>query len=263
MKNQSIVKNLSMFFVLAFLFSWILWLPSVLISQGIRIPGFLQILGQFSTWMPGLAAIIILIGSEGRQGVKSLFRNAWNWNFGKLWLIPILLLPASMILIAMAIKIPVEGISFSLGEIPAPLPIFIFILFFVGGPLEEFGWRGYALPRLLKRTSFLWAGIILGILHGLWHLPLHFMEGTVQSYIPVWEFIAVTTVGSIIYTWLFVNTKGSLTAMILHHWAANLASALLVYWDTSFGRWVFFGIQLIVAVILVIVYRDKKTEVTI
>ena len=261
MANKDIVKNLTLFFILAFSMSWVLWLPTVLISQDVQIPGFLQIPGQFATWMPGLAAIIVLAKSNGRQGVKSLFKSAWNWKFNKLWLLPTLLLPAAMIFLSLAIKVPVEGTKFTFGEIPAPLPIFIFILFFVGGPMEEFGWRGYALPRLLKKTSFLWASIVLGILHGLWHLPLHFMDGTVQSYIPVWEFIAVTAVGSIIYTWIFINTSGSLTAMILHHWAANLASALLIYWDTSFGRWVFFGIQLIVAVIIVIVYRKKNTEV--
>jgi membrane protease YdiL (CAAX protease family) len=86
------------------------------------------------------------------------------------------------------------------------------------------------------------------------------MEGTVQSAIPIGEFIAVTTIGSVIYTWIYKHTK-SLTLMILHHWAANLAAALFVYWDTPLGRWVFFGVQLVVVIAIVVyelIHTPKK-----
>jgi len=139
-----------------------------------------------------------------------------------------------------------------------PIPVFIIFILIAGGPLEEFGWRGFALPALLKKMPFVAASLILGVLHGLWHLPLHFISGTVQYHIPVWEFVAVTAVGAIIYSWLFIKTNGSLSAMIIHHWSANLASALLVYWDTPLGRWVFFGVQLVFALVIIVIYKQSR-----
>lgn len=259
MKATYSLRQLFLFFLYTILISWILWLPSALISSGIDIPPALQIAGQFVIFVPGITAVVMLAKSDGRQAVSRLLKRAWDWKFNKIWLIPTLLLPAFMIAITLSVKLPIEGQVFELGETAAPIPLFAILLFFTGGPLEEFGWRGFALPRLLDKYSLLTAGLILGIIHGLWHVPLHFMDGTVQSAMPIWEFIAVTAVGSVVYTWIFVNTNGSLVPMLLHHWAGNLAAALLVYWDTTLGRWVFFAVQL-VTVVLILLIKNKKTN---
>jgi membrane protease YdiL (CAAX protease family) len=53
---------------------------------------------------------------------------------------------------------------------------------FTGGPVqEEFGWRGYALPRLQGRFNALVSSIIIGFMWGLWHLP-YFFIGTELTY---------------------------------------------------------------------------------
>jgi len=258
MQNKVKSNKLIAFFILTFTISWVLWTASVINTQVGKVPNILLLFSQFALLGPMIAAIMLVAKEEGKSGIGKLFNAAWNWKFKPIWLLPTLLLPAIMILLTLAIKLPIEGKAFEVFKtpLPLPLPIFILILFFAGGPLEEFGWRGFALPRLLNRFSFLSAALILGVLHGLWHLPLHFMEGTVQSAMPFWEFVAVTAVGSVIYTWIYKHTK-SLTLMILHHWAGNLAAALLVYWDTSLGRWVFFAVQLIVVVVIVISEKRK------
>jgi membrane protease YdiL (CAAX protease family) len=258
MKSEFSLKQLVLFFALAFIISWLLWLPSVMISNGINIPPATQIAGQFAIFGPAIAAVILLSKNEGKSGVGRLFKNAWNWRFKKVWLIPALFLPALLIGITLAVKLPVESRVFQLGETFAPIPLFAVILFFTGGPLEEFGWRGYALPRLLDKFTMPAAGLILGILHGLWHIPLHFMNGTVQSAMPIWEFIAVTAIGSIVYSWIFINTGGSLVPMLLHHWAGNFTAALFVYWDTSLGRWVFFVVQLLFVIVILLLNQIKN-----
>ncbi len=260
MKNKLISMKLIFFFILAFAISWLLWLSPLLNSAGLAVPEILLFIGQFALLGPGLAAIIILACSEGKSGVKELLKSAWSWKFNKLWLIAVVVIPFIIVGISFYIKSAIENKPFIIGNVGMPLLLFVVFLFFAGGPLEEFGWRGYALPMLLKKFPLVIASLILGALHGLWHLPLHFIEGTVQSHIPIWEFIAVTAVGAIIYSWLYINTKGSLSAMIIHHWSANLASALFVYWDTSFGRYVFFGVQLIFAAVIVIVYKLKSAK---
>ena len=226
-------------------------------------PTYFLFFSQLAILGPMIAAMILQGKKYGKAGVGQMFKDAWNFNFKPIWLLPTLLLPAAMIAVTLLIKLPIEGASFKITQPPMPIPIFIVILFFAGGPLEEFGWRGYALPKMLHRFKFVPAALLLGLLHGLWHLPLHFMEGTVQSAIPIWEFIAVTAVGSIIYTWIYKNTDGNVTLMILHHWAGNTAAALLVYWDTPLGRWIFFGVQLVVAAVIVISTTKKEKAKTV
>ncbi len=255
---KSKLNNLIIYFVIAYIISWALWSFSIADTQGFNVPNILLLFSQFALLGPAISAAIMSAKEKGSKGVGMLLKSSWNWNFKPIWLLPTLLLPAAMILLTLAIKLPIEGGSFKLTETPIPIPFFAILLFFIGGPLEEFGWRGYALPRLMERYSFLPSALILGALHGAWHLPLHFIEGTVQAAIPIGEFIAVTTVGSIIYTWIYKHTNGNLALMLLHHWAGNLAAALLVYWDTSLGRWVFFGVQFAVA--LAIVVSELKTK---
>ncbi len=258
MLKKSKLNSLIIYFVLAYIISWALWSSSVVNTQVKKVPDILLLFSQFALLGPAIAAFILRAKEDGKAGINQLFRSSWNWNFKPIWLLPTLLLPAAMILATLAIKLPIEQKAFELFKTPLPLPIFAVLLFFIGGPLEEFGWRGYALPRLMKRYSFLPAALVLGALHGLWHLPLHFMEGTVQAAIPIGEFIAVTTIGSVIYAWIYKNTNGNLTLMFLHHWAGNLAAAVMVYWDTALGRWVFFGVQLVVVVVIVISELSKK-----
>ncbi|HMN28121.1 MAG TPA: CPBP family intramembrane metalloprotease, partial [Caldilineaceae bacterium] len=86
----------------------------------------------------------------------------------------------------------------------------IIILTIFAGIGEEFGWRGFALPRLQARYNALVASLIVGVLWGLWHLPLYFVEGTSQyewrmagGLIPTFlGYTAFVTAWSIQYTWV-------------------------------------------------------------
>lgn len=252
MKAFLLKRNILTYFALSFLISWALWLSPVIKGQGIAVPDILLLLGQFALLGPAIAGFILVFSEQGKAGGKALLKSAWNWKFKKVWLLPTLLLPALMIAVTLLIKLPIEGQTLAMESTPMPLPLFAVFLFVAGGPLEEFGWRGYALPRLLKKYSFVTASLILGLLHGLWHLPLHFMDGTVQAAMPIWEFIAVTAVGAVIYSWIYIHTNGNLMLMLMYHWAGNLTSALFAYWHTSLGRWVFFIVQLAVVVLIVV-----------
>jgi membrane protease YdiL (CAAX protease family) len=142
-----------------------------------------------------------------------------------------------------------------------PIGLLIWLL---GALPEEYGWRGYALPRLQRTFNPLIAGIILGVIWGLWHLPLHFIETTTQFAIPVWEYLAQTIVLSIIYTWLFKGTVSVFVA-ILFHTFGNLTGAIFPYWTSSVGRWISFILLIITAVIIVVVkgthfHKNKVTQ---
>lgn len=93
------------------------------------------------------------------------------------------------------------------------------------GPLgEELGWRGFALPRLLKRRSALSAGVILGIIWGVWHLPAFIIAGTPQNNMSFPIFMISIVALSVLMTWAFKGTRGSVLAAALIHWAFNTCS---------------------------------------
>ncbi|HSN23841.1 MAG TPA: CPBP family intramembrane glutamic endopeptidase, partial [Methylomicrobium sp.] len=98
------------------------------------------------------------------------------------------------------------------------------------GPLsEEIGWRGYALERLQTRWNALTSSLMVGLAWGLWHLPLFFMVGTSQHElgIPFIGFLVGMMANSILYTWLYNNTKQSLWSAILLHWLYTYAAQVV------------------------------------
>lgn len=105
--------------------------------------------------------------------------------------------------------------SIILVQLPSIIPLIIL------GPLsEEFGWRGYLLGKLQTRLSPLASSLAVGIVWGLWHLPLFYMNGTSQNVlgIPFAGFVLNLMSISIIMTWIMNSAKGSLWSAIFFHW---------------------------------------------
>jgi uncharacterized protein len=87
----------------------------------------------------------------------------------------------------------------------------------IKGPVEEIGWRGLALPLLQRRFSPIWAGLILGIIWGIWHLPAFLLSGTPQSAWSFTPFVIGAVAISVIVTPLFNKSRGSILLPALFH----------------------------------------------
>ncbi|MBN2047449.1 MAG: CPBP family intramembrane metalloprotease, partial [Anaerolineaceae bacterium] len=99
------------------------------------------------------------------------------------------------------------------------LPALALALFL--GPIEELGWRGIALPLLQKRYAPFWAGLILGVIWMLWHIPGFLIGGTPQS---GWDFAPFFVGGvciSLVMTVMFNSSRGSLLLPFLLHFQLN------------------------------------------
>ena len=93
---------------------------------------------------------------------------------------------------------------------------------------EEGGWTGFLLSRLQERWGALRASLILGSLHGLWHLPalmtMNFGPLPLASYVP---FMLTAALATVIYTWVYNHSDGSILLAILLHAASNATSGWL------------------------------------
>jgi membrane protease YdiL (CAAX protease family) len=209
------------FFIFAYAGTWLLWVPLALSEDG---AGLLSASAAIAiaSFGPFLAGFIMTGITEGRAGIGRLLRRMVLWRVGLGWyLFALLGLPALMVL--SVIVLPGALASFqgqglaSLAPLPL-LSLIVYVLFH--GPLgEEPGWRGFALPRLQTMHGPLIGSLILGPLWALWHLPLFWA--------PAWNFpptllnivlfVISGTALTIVVTWVFNNTKGSVLIAILVH----------------------------------------------
>lgn len=252
---KSTRKELIVYFVLTFAWMWLLNFPRVLSAFGwLDIPDLAStILGYLAVFGPAVAAFILTGIEAGKPGMKSLWRRGWRVNFEKKWLLPaILLVPVVGLITWLFLSLIDVPIDWQYGAPPVLIVPIGLLIWLLNAYPEEFGWRGYALPRLLERNSPLTASLILGVIWGAWHLPLHFIPTTTQFVIPIWQYLSQTVVLSIIYTWLHKGTNGSVFIASLFHAFGNIAGAAIPYWTTDAGRWVSFGLLLIVAIIIVV-----------
>ena len=99
---------------------------------------------------------------------------------------------------------------------------------------EEFGWRGYLLPRLRRSTSPAAAVGLMTAAWGSWHLPMFFVPGSPQAEDRPGQFAAAMFAWSAIHHLLQVGSPSVATAMVFHA-AANTTERLLDIGNGS--RW--------------------------
>lgn len=213
-----------LFFLLAYAFTWIVLSPAYFIRP---LPVPLVALVAVAQFGPSLAAFGLTIRSSGWPGAGRLAKRALRFRIPLPWLLVVLVLPASLAAAAFYFNILLGNPSPSTPLLAQPIAILtsFFFIFFMQGPVpEEFGWRGYALDRLQAHWSALSSSLILGLVWGLWHLPLFFIPGVSQSYMPFWSFLIMTVALAVLITWVYNNTGGNLLAVLLFHTGINLWS---------------------------------------
>jgi membrane protease YdiL (CAAX protease family) len=133
------------------------------------------------------------------------------------------------------------------------LSLVLFVL--VAG--EELGWRGFALPRLLARSSPWTASVVLGVLWGFWHLPLFFVPGTPHSQMAFPGFIGYTVGLSLALTWFARLTAGSALLATLFHGVTNALGLTASGGVSPYTRSWIAGIAWLVAGALLLALRDR------
>ena len=179
-------KSLVPFLAISFGLTWgIVAMVILFYEQMIALFGDMRMsnpLFILAVYSPGIAGLFLVWWHYGLKGLGSFLRRLTLWRAPiRWWLFLIFGIPA-VVYTGAAIKGTLND-PFPFSPWYEVFPALMLALFL--GPIEEFGWRGLALPLLQRRFSPAWAGLILGVIWATWHIPSFLMSGTPQS---AWSF---------------------------------------------------------------------------
>jgi membrane protease YdiL (CAAX protease family) len=217
--DDAFSRRLWPFFLLAFGISWgIFGLIASFPDAVERLTGEISAANPLFIIMvygPAIAALLLVAPAAGLAGLRAFLARLLIFAIPGRWFLVILLALPALFYIGAAIK----GAPLVPDGLPGfPAILGAMALMAVLGPVEEIGWRGFALPLLQRRLSPLAASLVLGLIWGIWHLPAFFLSGTPQSNWGFLPFLIGATALSVIATGLFNATRGSLFWVALMHY---------------------------------------------
>lgn len=166
-------------------------------------------------YSPAIAAFVIVAYYGGLKGIKRYLSRILLWRCSVGWYIFIIIVIPLVFYIGASIKDSPSETLFPFDSIQALLLALLFSA--IKGPIEEFGWRGLALPLLQRKFAPIWASLILGVIWGIWHFPAFLLSGTQQSNWSFAPFFVGCIAISIIATALFNTSRGSILLAAFFH----------------------------------------------
>jgi CAAX protease family protein len=234
------------YFVLTFVISW----GGFVLALGpIGIPAAPE---EFER-MPLLAIMVMLVGPavagvlmtglvSGREGFRDLLARFVRWRVGGCWY-AVALLTAPVLFAAVLLPLSVDSPVFQLGifaSSDATLSLVVrgIVVALIVGMLEEFGWTGFAIPRLRLRYSVFATGLIVGVVWGAWHVLANdvWASRATAGDLPLAAFVVLRGLGllvgglvpfRVLMVWVYDRTDGSLLVAMLMH-ASYAASTFIL-----------------------------------
>jgi uncharacterized protein len=214
--------SLLAFFSIAFGLSWGLGALAAFFPDQVEAMtgpiGMTNPLFMLVVYSPAIAGIGLVWRHHGTAGLRRYFRRLLMWRMPWVWWAFLVLGAPTVFYLGATLK----GEDFDLFPFSpwyALLPALALAM--VMGPMEEFGWRGVALPLLQRRMAPLWAGLLLSTLWATWHLPAFLLEGTPQS---EWSFAAFflgLVAVELSLTPMFDAARGSILIPMIYHFQLN------------------------------------------
>jgi membrane protease YdiL (CAAX protease family) len=233
MKKHPIIA----FYFLAFVISWLGWVPQALHARG-WFPFYSPVFSFLGAGGPTLAAVIVIGALQGRDGPRGLFAPLLRWRAVAGWW-------SFVLLFWFAAAAAALGLGALFGQ-PLPaldgivwwqlLPVFVTML--LSNVWEEIGWRGFALPRLQKEWPRWQVVLVMGLLWSLWHLPLMLNPSSPMSGLGWAGEVVFSLALTMIYTWLYNGTEGSLWFVSIFHAMSNTVAYFLLeagVFESSYG----------------------------
>ena len=216
-----------LYFAMAYLFTWIFWVPAIFLPENIS-----MVLMLFGLISPAVVSTVFILAS-GSDALKKDLKNKIFGFYKVKWLNVALsvgvfaLIVICSILLSLAFGQSLDQFAFSedfnftgVGITGALFTIIIASI------LEEIGWKGYCEDSIGNYMNWFWESVIFGAIWSFWHFPLIFISGTYQASLMVDPlfvinfFVSAIPMGFII-TWVYLASDRSILACIIFHLFVN------------------------------------------
>lgn len=212
-------RSIGLFLLLTFGIAWGILAAFIFFSETM-VGLFGEITGEhplfyLAVWAPAISAFIVIFRWSGLEGLRRHLGRALLWRCSWPWYAFLLLGVPLVFFVGALFKGNLSEAAFPFSSASSFLVALVFIS--IKGPIEEFGWRGLALPLLQRKMAPIWAALVIGVIWGLWHTPAFLLSGTEQSAWSFLPFFTGTIALSVIVTPLFNASRGSIFLPALFH----------------------------------------------
>ena len=216
-----------LYFAMAYLFTWIFWVPAIFLDGNTAM--ILMLLGLIS---PAVVSTVFILVSGSPALKKDLKVKIFGfykvkWSNVALSVCVFALIVVSSILLSLAFGQSLDQFSFtddfSFTGVGVASALFTII---AASALEEIGWKGYCEDSIGNYMNWFWESVIFGAIWSFWHFPLIFIKGTYQAGLmadPLFVinfFVSAIPMGFII-TWVYLASDRSILACIIFHLFVN------------------------------------------
>ena len=224
MRSIATDRPIASFVTVTFAFSWIAWVIGFAAFESPAL-GFASVVAGGFGPLVGAATVLGLSG----HSVRGWLRDGLTVRIAPRWYALAVAIPLFFALVQTAFLVA-TGARTDPGLLPGRLSAFVGALaftFFLGGGQEEFGWRGFMLPRLRDRYGSAGASLVVGVVWALWHFPLYAIPGALYADRPFVTYVPVVVALAVVFTWFDNRTRGAIPALMLLHAAVNNAGTLI------------------------------------
>ena len=215
------------FFALAYIFTWIFWIPAIFLPESIS--PLLMLIGLMA---PAIVSTVFIMASKS-DALKQDFKNKIIGFYKVKWLNVVWAVIVFAIVIVCSILLSLlfgqsldqfsftENFSFTGVGIAGA-----FITITIASIIEEVGWKGYCEDSIGNYMNWFWESMIFGVLWSFWHFPLIFISGTYQAGLmvnPLYVinfFVSGIPMGFVI-TWVYLESDRSILACMIFHFFVN------------------------------------------
>jgi membrane protease YdiL (CAAX protease family) len=229
-RPQGSWKSLGVYLFITFVWTWVF----LYLYLGTEVEPQRTLLIITAAFGPFLAAVATVWIFEGRTALKKWLRSIFRFKT------PFYLYLAG----AFAIPLLIGSLQYLVYRLlggspgfPSAEPWYTYLGYLIPTALltggnEEPGWRGYALPVLNKLTTPLGAGLALGVVHSLWHLPL--MEAY-NTNILLYAFNLIPL--TFLFNWFYEKSRASIWPVMLFHAGTNVIARYMPTPENVLGAW--------------------------
>lgn len=172
---------------------------------------------------PSLAALLVIAFADGVSGLRSLGRRLRRWRVRPVWYAVALLVPP---IVATTVSLALSLVSrdylpaVAAADAPGALLGMALASAVMIGFLEELGWTGFAVPRLVRRFGVLTTGLVVGVLWGVWHFPLFWeassFVGTLGVGLLLARLFSWLPPFRVLMVWVYDRTESLLLVSLMH-----------------------------------------------